>query len=262
MLEVETYTLDYLYKSGFIDTIRNYYLTRKEEALKGYPFISKYDDETMVVYLSYYFLSITYQTDEYLDLSEAITKHPESIDNIHKLAEFIDGSFLEWIKCLYEKDECTDKEAQSKYNSYFISMNSIYQDNKLTDRFMKDNYNSVFESTVRTYFYHNKLCLEKIGLDVSDQNLYQTVIYCLYTMLSEVYSYEYKKNRKKLMKYFRTLSYDEAVEMTNYYLSFLDEQLVSKEEYMEQRSIRVHNATEIVETANNELKRLSKTRNK
>lgn len=245
--------LNELYEVGYIDKVKRYYLMCKDTLLNEYPFIENYNDEVMSIYIAYYFQSIAINTDEYKHITDYLDYDNLSDYDRNAIITYYSDSILEWMESIYELEYNTDENAKSSYKSYKISCINEYSENKFTNKFMKDCYNEIFETTVKVYFLNNKLDLEKIDMDVEGDKLYTNALYVLYVLLSKGFRKEYENNKRKLIKAFKNIEYNEALEITNTYFLSLDDELCSFEEFMELRNLRKDIAREIIRFADNEI---------
>lgn len=242
-----------LYKNGFVEMIKQYYERSKEDILKSFPFVKKYDEEKLYLYISYYMLTFATEHQAYEILKDLTGKQNYSEEDIKNISECMSDILVSFFVCLYERDLGSDEKTKEDYKTYLAATNKIFAKNDATDKFMKDNYNPIFENTVKSYLLNNNLDIDKIGMSTDGDDYFKNAIYCLYTYLSGAYSVEYKENHKHLKKFFRMLDYDQAMILTKHYLKQANDALYSEEEYMKLRAVHVHIANAIIEVVDSQL---------
>lgn len=243
--EIIVPSLKELQDAGLINKTKGNYLRLKPNLIEDFPFIKNFDDETMSIYTAYYIFAIALNTDEYKRITRGVDFKDPSEEDARKIRDYYDESIIEWVRCLYELEENTDKDEISRYNSYLCTLKSQFIETKYTTKFMKDCYNENFRKAVKNYFYNNTLRLEVLDMDAEGDEVYENTLKCLYIMLSMDYKEDYDKNKRKLIKDFKSVGYEEASEMTVDYLSTLESLLYTKDMYLEQRHLRINLAEQV-----------------
>lgn len=232
-----------LYNEGVIDNISELYNLNKETYLNVYPALNDLDQKLIPIYISYFAL-----TNYYLEEKERdFTNYISSLKNKNALASLFDEIMKEFAYLLMEfnLDESLYKISYDEYRETF--KNKLVKDPNVI-KFMNELYNDKCINAVRGYILSTGgLSVEKLGLDLSSEELIDLGVYIFYSTLYSCYKklcnniFEKQEFKKRIKKLDPTALYD----LASTYFEAFDENLYSYEEYSDYLTLRKRFALEV-----------------
>ena len=158
-----------------------------------------------------------------------------------------------------------DEILKGKYKKYVDRIKIELENYKLPDveKFMKKYHSDVIRKRVRRYYYQvDSLRLDKIGINLSEDDLISEGVYYVYLQIYEYYK-SYGPYRKLLFKTFSKIDidklFDDIIDEMNpfRYIEELNRMLFTFEEYKNNKNIKAANIKKIIEFSDNEFEKYS-----
>lgn len=235
--------LDILYDKGIINSISELYNLNKDNYLETYPSLNTVDQEVIPVYLAYFAICNYYLEEGISDFTEFLSQ----LQNKKIITNLIDAIIQEFAYLLMEfnLDESLYKISYDEYRETF--KNKLVKDPKVI-KFMNELYNDKCINAVKGYILSTGgLSVEKLGLDLSSEELIDLGVYIFYSSLYTCYKklcnnvFEKMEFKKRIKKLDPTALYD----LASTYFEAFDENLYSFEEYSDYLTLRKRFALEV-----------------
>lgn len=264
-MEIEDFTLpklEYFYNIGYIDTLKNAYLKLKDIYINSYPFLEKYDDETIAVYIAYFTQTVGKNKLDF----DTMIKYLEGDATLEDKREYIGNFFTIIVDDLFKHLKARESNQEENgfkktYNSYVLANNIEYDIYDDVLKFMKKNYNINIENAVRSYFLTGgKLDFDKIGIVKEDEEYIFFATYCVYlTIYKNFIKVKTVQEKRKYQKSLKKLDVEKSKKIVNSTLENINNSLFCEKEYKEIYDTRIYNINEIISISESEMKRLKES---
>ncbi|MBR5662819.1 MAG: hypothetical protein IKX00_04115 [Bacilli bacterium] len=236
--------LDILYNKGIINNITELYNLNKDNYLKTYPSLNNVDQEVIPVYMAYFAICNYYLEEGISDFTEFLSQ----LQNKKIITNLIDAIIQEFSYLLMELnlDESMYQVSYEEYQETFRT--KLVKDPKVL-KFMNELYNDRCINAVKGYILSTGgLSVEKIGLDLTSDELNDLGVYIFYSSLYSCYKtmccnfvekIQFKNGIKKL-------EVTDLYDLAETYFKAFDENLYSFDEYSAYLTKRKRFALEIL----------------
>ena len=246
IIDFEVPNLKVLHAEKIIERIDYIFFYKKNSLIKKYPILNEFSEEMIPIYISYFAIYKNYIENG----DEDTLSFAESLRDDVKLYKLIEETIPELAVYLsYLK--MNENSYQEKYEEYKNEIKDRYKKDQKAISFMNSVYNGNVNNALYNYFLsYGPPSFEKIDLNLDDDETKKLCEYLFYKILFSNYKTICGLNpiyRIKFKNAFKNMEPESLNNLAYVYLSSVDEDLLTFDEFSEYINIRKQMTRELID---------------